>query len=266
MEQIKSIAITSLVESPYQGRLVRKLNKKGKTDDPNMMALMESIKSKGLMMPIIVRPIGDNFEIIDGHRRVEAFRRLGKTDIEAIEKEYDDKDAQVFSIVGNLMRQNLNLIEKALAFKKIMATQDFKDVKQFSKAIGKHDSFVGDILNTLDMDQRIINDLIANKTTEDVRLLRAIRKYDKAKKNKSDKQWELYQRFKNENLSRNRVIKEVKGSKASTKPFKIEGSGKSFSIHFDKKLSDDKKAEMIQYLHGKVAEWITEEDWRLSKD
>lgn len=259
MEQIKNIPITSLVESPYQGRLLRKLNKKGKSDDPNMVALMDSIKSKGLMMPIIVRPVGDKFEIIDGHRRVEAYRRLEKTDIEAIEKEYDDKDAQVFSIVGNLMRQNLSLIEKALAFKKILDTKKFNQ-KELSKAICKHETFVSDILKTLDMDSRIIDDLIANKTTEDVRLLRAIRKYDKAKKNISDKQWELYQRFKNENLTRMGVIRLVKGSKSFAKPFKIEGSSKSFSIHFEKKLSEDMKDEMIQFLNGKIEEWLAEQD------
>jgi len=255
MEQIQNIAIVNLVESPYQGRLVRKLNKKGKSDDPAMQSLMESINSKGLMTPIIVRPHDDKFEIVDGHRRVEAYRRLKMDEIETIVKEYGDKDAQVFSIVGNLMRQNLNLIEKAIAFKKILDTKEFNQ-KDLSKAIGKHETFVSDILNTLDMDQRIIDDLIANKTTEDVRLLRAIRRVDTAKKNKSDKQWALYQRYLTENLTRKDVINTVKESKGSSQPFKIEGSSKSFSIHFNQKLSDEKKDEMIQFLNGKISEWL----------
>jgi len=259
MEQILNIPIEQLVESPYQGRLVRKPTIRGKSDDPAMKSLIESISSKGLMAPIIVRPIGEKFEIVDGHRRVEAFRRLEKKDIEAIVKDYDDKNAQIFSVVGNLMRQNLNLIEKALAFRKIMDSKVFKDVKDFSKTIGKHETFVGDILNTLDMDQRILDDLIANKTTEDVRLLRAIRRYEKAKKNKSDKQWELYRRFKNENLTRQVVINTVKAAKGSSQPIKIEGSGKSFSIHFSEKLSDARKEDMIQYLNGKLIEWIAAE-------
>jgi len=258
MEQIQNIAIESLVESPYQGRLVRKLNKKGKSDDPAMQSLMKSINSKGLMIPIIVRPTGARFEIIDGHRRAEAYRRLNKVEIEAIVKDYGDKDAQVFSIVGNLMRQNLNLIEKAIAFKKILDTKEFNQ-KDLSKAIGKHETFVSDILNTFDMDQRIIDDLVTNKTTEDVRLLRAIRRVDAAKKNKSDKQWALYQRYQTENLTRKDVINMVKESKGSAQPFKIEGSSKSFSIHFNQKLSDAKKLEMIQLLSGKVGEWLAGE-------
>ena len=258
MEQLRTIAIESLVESPYQGRLVRKLTKRGKSDDPAMQALMNSITSKGLMTPIIVRPHGEMFEIVDGHRRVEAYRRLNKVGIEAIVKEYDDKDAQVFSVIGNMMRQNLNLIEKALAFKKILDAEGFKQ-KELSKAIGKHETYVSDILNTLEMDQRIIDDLVANKTTEDVRLLRAIRRVDTAKKNKSDKQWALYQRYQAENLTRKDIINTVKESKVSTQAFKIEGSSKSFSIHLSKKLTPDRKNKFEQYLKDKIAEWLAEE-------
>jgi len=258
MENLQTIAIEDLVESPYQGRLVRKLTKTGKSDDPAMQALMASLKSKDLMTPIIVRQQGDKFEIVDGHRRVEAYRRLKKVDIEAIVKEYDDKDAQVFSIVGNLMRQNLNLIEKALAFKKILDAEGFRQ-KELSKAIGKHETFVSDILNTLEMDQRIIDDLITNKTTEDVRLLRAIRRVDTAKKNKSDKQYKLYQRYKDEHLTRTAILRIVKEAKVSTQPFLIESSSKSFSIHLAHKLDPDKKEKLVQYLNGKISEWMVPE-------
>jgi len=257
MEQLQTIAIESLVESPYQGRLVRKLTTKGKSDDPAMQSLMDSIKSKGLMTPIIVRQQSEKYEIVDGHRRVEAYRRLKKGEIDALVKEYDDKDAQVFSVIGNMMRQNLNLIEKAIALRKILDAKGFNQ-KELSKAMGKDESFVSDILNTLDMDQRIIDDLVANKTTEDVRLLRAIRRVDTAKKNKSDKQWALYQRYQAENLTRKDIINTVKESKVSTQAFKIEGSSKSFSIHLSKKLTPDRKDKFEQYLKDKIAEWMAQ--------
>jgi len=251
MEQLQTIAIESLVESPYQGRLVRKLTTKGKSDDPAMQSLMDSIKSKGLMTPIIVRQQSEKYEIVDGHRRVEAYRRLKKGEIDALVKEYDDKDAQVFSVIGNMMRQNLNLIEKAIALRKILDAKGFNQ-KELSKAMGKDESFVSDILNTLDMDQRIIDDLIANKTTEDVRLLRAIRRIEKAKKNKSDKQWELYNRFVNGNMTRKDVINAVKESQGQVQLFKIEESPKLFSVHMKKKLSDETKKEIIEFLNSKM--------------
>ena len=185
------VNLKQVKESPYQGRMIRPVKEDGKTDDPALKQMEESIVNQGLLTPIIVRPLGDEYEIIDGHRRAEVFRRLQKETIPVTVKEVDDQQAQAFSIIGNLHRQNLSTIEKAIAFKKIIDTGVFKNVKEFSKAIGKDESFVGDLLNTLDMDQRIIDDIAQNKTTQDVRLLRAIRKVENAVSNESDKKWEL---------------------------------------------------------------------------
>ena len=227
-----TLNLDQLQESPYQGRLIREETKRGKTDDLALKTLINSIKTEGLLTPIIVRKVDAGYEIIDGHRRVEACRRLGQTEIETVVKELDDRKAQAFSIIGNLHRQNLSTIEKAIAFKKILSTGAFKDVKQFAKAIGKHETYVGDVLNTLEMDQRIINDLADNKTTADVRMLRAIRKVERAKNKVSDRQWGLYNRVIAEGLRRNDVIKLVKQELSETpRPtFNIQRKGKTINI------------------------------------
>ncbi len=83
----------------------------------------------------------------------------------------------------------------------------FEDKRELSKAIGKDETFVGDLLNTLNMDKRIVDDLLKNKTTNDVRMLRAIRRVEPVNQvGYSEKQWEIYQRFLNENLSREEVL------------------------------------------------------------
>lgn len=230
---IPELKLDSIKESPYQGRMIRPLTKRGKTDDPALKELEQSIAKQGLLTPIIVRPYGDEHEIIDGHRRVEVFKRLKMKSIPATIIEVDDEKAQAFSIIGNLHRQSLSAIEKAVAFKKIMDSGVFKTVKSFSKAIGKHETFVGDVLNTLEMDQRIIDDLADSKRTDDIRLLRAIRKADKAHNNKSDKQWMVYQKFIDEGLTRQQVLELVndgndKDQKRS--PVRINQSGKSVSF------------------------------------
>ncbi|TRZ53827.1 ParB/RepB/Spo0J family partition protein [bacterium] len=173
MNSIISVKLDQLAESPYQGRLISKPTKRGKTDDSSLKNLMESIQSCGLMVPIQVRKLGSFYQIVDGHRRVEAFERLGIKEIDAIIKDCDDNKAQIYSVVVNLMRKNLSIIEKALAFKKILQAEDLTQ-HELAHAIGKDDTFISDILNTLEMDQRIIDDLVPNKTTADVRLLRAI--------------------------------------------------------------------------------------------
>ncbi len=114
-----------------------------------------------------------------------------------------DREAMILSVVGNLQREDLSPIEKAMAFRKLLDSGVFVDKKELSKSLGKDETYVGDVLNTLNMDQRIIDDILQNRTTDDVRLLRAIRQAGKTDKlQKSDEQMALYQEFKDKGLSR----------------------------------------------------------------
>jgi len=185
MAKLETLELDQIVESTYQGRLIRPQTEDGKNDDPSFQKLSQSIETEGLMNPIVVRKVGERYEIVDGHRRFEAYKRLKKDSIDCIVTEYDDKQAQAFSVIGNLHRQNLSAIEKAIAFRKILEFGTFRDTKELSHAIGKNETYVGDVLNTLKMDQRIINDLVQNRTTDDVRLLRAFRRIEKAENNVS---------------------------------------------------------------------------------
>lgn len=192
----------------------------------------------------------DGYEVIDGHRRVEAMRRLKMDAVESKVHEADDKKTQAMTIIANLHRQNLSTIEKALTFQKVFKSQAYKNQKELSKAIGKDETYVGDILSTLKMDQRIIDDLLENQTTEDVRLLRAIRKYDKAVKNKSDKQWEIYRRFVDENLTRSNVLSIVKEGSLKEQELssvRVEKKGKKTMFQI-RSITDDQAAKIQQLI------------------
>jgi len=259
MEQIQNILIEKLVESPYQGRFILTSETEGVLDDKNLSELKNSIDERGLMTPIVVRSIGDGFEIIDGHRRVAAYKLLSKTHIEAIVESYGEDSARVFSLVGNIMRKNLSLIEKAIAFKKVKDSGAYPDFKAIAIAIGKDETFVRDITNTLYMDQRIIDDLTQHKTTEDARLLRAIRGIEKAKKDKtdhpykSDKQWELYDKFKKEGLTRDALIQMVKDQKqAPEKPFSIGIKKRSVLVKVNQNLTDEQQKQLQKFISDKL--------------
>lgn len=85
-------------------------------DEDAMLELMADIKANGLRQPIEVRPAGDRFEIIFGHRRWEAHRRLGLLTIHAIVKERaDDTEAERSRFAENLMRADLSPMEEARA-------------------------------------------------------------------------------------------------------------------------------------------------------
>ena len=87
-------------------------------DDEKMLETVESIKERGVLVPILVRPINDgNFEIVSGHRRHHASLLAGKTEIPAIVREMDDDTAILLMVDSNLQREELLPSEKAFAYK-----------------------------------------------------------------------------------------------------------------------------------------------------
>ena len=92
----------------------------GVRDDEDMESLVESIRQFGVLNPIIVRErrrFGDKYEIVSGHRRYEACKRLGKFDIPVIVRELDDDEAVLTMVDSNLHRERLLPSEKAFAYK-----------------------------------------------------------------------------------------------------------------------------------------------------
>lgn len=87
-------------------------------DDDKMLETVESIKERGVLVPILVRPTNDgNFEIVSGHRRHHASLLAGKTEIPAIVREMDDDTAILLMVDSNLQREELLPSEKAFAYK-----------------------------------------------------------------------------------------------------------------------------------------------------
>lgn len=259
MEKIEKIQLDQILESPWQGRLLDFGTRKteDKTKD-NIKQLAENIKINGLITPISVRVKGDQYELIDGHRRVEASRFLGKKNILAVIKNIEDKEAQTQSIVANLQREELSNIEKAIAFEKILAAGIFSSKRELSKAIGKDETFIGDLLNTLKMDKRILKDLLENHTTDDVRALRAIRRVEEADENKTSyKQWALYQKFIENNLSRKQLLEEVSKKKLQeTEAFSISFNPRRIEVSFNEKIPKDKREEFSVFLSKQINDFL----------
>ena len=87
-------------------------------DDEKMQETVESIKERGVLVPILVRPTNDgNFEIVSGHRRHHASLLAGKTEIPALVREMDDDTAILLMVDSNLQREELLPSEKAFAYK-----------------------------------------------------------------------------------------------------------------------------------------------------
>jgi len=259
-EILKIISIKDIVDSPWQGRLLHSGLDGISPEMEELLALSESIKKNGLMQPVIVRELDEKYELIDGHRRVMAAKLAGFGNLKAIIKDYDDQQSQLFSLIGNLQRKNLNLIEQALAFQKVLSNKMFLYNKELSRAIGKDETYVGDVINALKMDKRIIEDLVKNDTLRDVRLLRLIRKIEPTDTNQiSDKQWHLYQKVVKEKLSRSQVQQLLKeegpqSKKAiKAKQWVVKPGKKYIDIKLDwSKLNERKRQTLVKLLEEKL--------------
>ena len=100
--------------------------------DEGIEELASSIKSIGLLQPVILRPVGDRYEIIAGHRRVVAARLAGLVTISAIVRTPSDSEATVMKLHENLLRRDVNPIDEAIFLSKVMQEQDL-DIKKIAE-------------------------------------------------------------------------------------------------------------------------------------
>ena len=109
-ERVQSLPLDKLEPFPHHPFKV--------IDDDKMLETVESIKERGVLVPILVRPKNDgNFEIVSGHRRHHASQLAGLTEIPAIVREMDDDTAILLMVDSNLQREELLPSEKAFAYK-----------------------------------------------------------------------------------------------------------------------------------------------------
>lgn len=277
-KHILNIPIYKIVDSPFQGRFFDDESLKNENIRKSLDELVESIRTSGLMQPIIVRLKDDKYEVVDGHRRIRAYRELDKGNIPAIVKEASDKDVQIMTVIANIQRSNLSNLEKAMAFEKILSEGVFKTKKELSKAIGKDETYVGDIMNLLKLDKRILQHLATGKNAGDVRLLRLIRKAGKVNnKGYNDAQYDLYLKHVYEKLDRDKLkalldkklknqpkqkTKAEPGQASSKKqqnqPSKqkivVRNSYNGFNLQMKEKLNKKQKDELRGILEQKIQE------------
>ncbi len=125
--------------------------------------LAGSIKSQGLIQPIIVRPTNSNqFEIIAGERRWRASQLAGLHEIHCVIREIDNSEILEAALIENIQREDLNVIEEAKAYKSLIDLKQISNEK-LSKSIGKSSSHVSNILRLLELDKAIQDLVISGK-------------------------------------------------------------------------------------------------------
>ena len=150
------LAISDLVPNKYQPRKI--------FDELNLEELTNSIKERGMIQPIIVRKSSDDktkFEIIAGERRWLAAQRAGLHDVPVVITEADDLKSLEFAIVENVQRHDLNPLEEAQGYKRLIDEFSY-DQEKVSKFIGKSRSHITNSLRLLTLPDDVIK-LIENQ-------------------------------------------------------------------------------------------------------
>jgi ParB family chromosome partitioning protein len=112
------------------------------------------LKASGLLQPITVRQRGDSFELIAGERRLRAASNLGWDEISAIVRDFDDRTMLVLALVENLQRTNLNPLEEARGYRRLI--DDFQlTQQQVAEAVGKDRTTVTNLLRVLTLPSQI---------------------------------------------------------------------------------------------------------------
>jgi ParB family chromosome partitioning protein len=154
--EVVEIDIARVKPGKYQPRL--------EFDKERLQELVESIREKGVVQPVIVRPVGGEFELIAGERRLRAAKSLGMSSVPAIVKNVDDEQALELAIVENVQRENLNPIEEARAYRTLndtfALTQD-----DIAKKVGKSRAAVTNAMRLLKLPDDIQEDITAGRIT-----------------------------------------------------------------------------------------------------
>jgi ParB family chromosome partitioning protein len=156
-ERVLAIDIEKIEPNPFQPRK--------EISNEKIEELAQSIKASGLIQPVVVRRVGDGYQLVVGERRYLACKELGWQKISAAVKVLSDNDMATVALIENLQRENLNYIEEALGYVSLM--KNFKMTQEnLAKRLGKSQSTIANKIRLLKLSDKIRKLLTDNGLTE----------------------------------------------------------------------------------------------------
>jgi ParB family chromosome partitioning protein len=148
-----ALAISQLQPGKYQPRT--------RMDEGALNELAASIKTQGIMQPVLVRPLdGGRYEIIAGERRFRAAQLAGLEEIPVLVREVDDQAAAAMALIENIQREDLNPLEEAQGIARLISDFDFTH-EQAASAVGRSRSAVSNLLRLVNLAQPVQTMLMA---------------------------------------------------------------------------------------------------------
>ncbi|MBE5396084.1 ParB/RepB/Spo0J family partition protein [Brevibacillus borstelensis] len=145
-EHVLEIPVADIRPNPYQPRK--------EFESSAIEELAQSIKEHGIIQPLIVRKSIKGYELVAGERRLRAAKSLGLKKVAAVVKDYSDQQLMEIALIENLQRENLNPLEEAEAYEKLISHHSYTQ-EQLAKKIGKSRPHVANMLRLLQLPEQI---------------------------------------------------------------------------------------------------------------
>lgn len=234
---VRMIPITKIVPNPRQPR-----NELG-----DIKELMASIKEKGILEPILVRPKEGRYEIIAGERRFIASKKVGLKEIPCIEMEVEDNEAMEISLIENLQRKNLDVFEEADGLRTMSEIYGYNH-HQIAQRLGRARSTVTEILSLSRIPEKIRSFCLENDITSRSTLIEISKQ--KTEKDMFSLAEQIHARELRREDTRD-LSKHIKGTEKRPRHFiysyKPMG-GESYKLRIEFKKVEVKKEEIIKIL------------------
>lgn len=156
-EKIEQVKIESIKPNKYQPRTI--------FSEEKIEELARTIHIHGIIQPIVVRKIDDQYEIIAGERRYRAMKKLGWSEVPAIIRELDDKETASIALIENLQREELTAIEEAFAYEKLIELHSLTQ-EALAQRLGKGQSTIANKLRLLKLPEEIKNAILTKELSE----------------------------------------------------------------------------------------------------
>ncbi len=153
-DEVEKINLKRLSTNPYQPRKV--------FTEEAIHELSQSIKTYGILQPLIVREAVDGYEIVAGERRFRAAKAANLKEVPAIIKKLTDHEMMEFALIENLQREDLNPVEEAFAYQKLMDELNYTQ-EELSKRVGKSRPHIANHIRLLNLPKTVLDHIADGK-------------------------------------------------------------------------------------------------------
>ncbi|MDQ1355617.1 MAG: ParB/RepB/Spo0J family partition protein [Acidobacteriota bacterium] len=269
----RKVGLPDFVKSKYDNHFVDEISQRTRTtiirniplekltanvlqprkDFGDLTELSESIKEKGILEPVLVRPKDGQFEIVAGERRYRAAKLAGLTEIPCIEYDVPDNEALELSIIENIQRKDLDIYEQSYSLKSLSEVYGYTH-QEIAQKIGKSRVTVTELIRITDLPPNVLQQCMELNIASKTFLLELVKLED------VDEMLEVLKDYSDKPFSREKIKKKRKGEEeAGEKPVSGSGSGsglkfqfitedKAVKIKFDIKSKDTDKNKIIEIL------------------